>query len=159
MNPSKFKPRHDVGRGAFNAPLTLPVMPSRRFLVGLRVAHGLLAMATLLLLGHAAGGWLLAGTVVLHGALFERELVQGAARYALAEIDAEGHWWLRPASGGRLPAQVGSAWVITGSLVWLSLQGPGLPVPHTLCLMRDNVAPAVFRRLRVRLLWPGKAAR
>ena len=157
MKPSDFKhaprPLRAVGAVPFAATLRLPLAPSARFLRGLFLVH--LVVAGLLLhdLAHQPLAWLLAVATALHAPMIARQWRDEAAPFHAAQLDAEGGWWLVAASGALQPARLGATRFVTAWWMLLPLvlcNGTGRV---TLCLMRDNLAPDEFRRLRVRLLW------
>ena len=147
------RPSSAVGTVPFAAALKLPMAPSARFLRGLFLAH--LAVAGLLLhdLVHQPLAWLLAAAMTLHVPIIVRQWRAESAPFHAAQLDAAGGWWLVTSAGVLQPARLGATRFVTAWWMLLPLvlrDGSGRV---TLCLMRDNLAPDDFRRLRVRLLW------
>ena len=133
------------------ATLRLDLRASRALAASLVLAHGLAAGSLLLFVPGAPGAALAALVVALGVAVtWDRALLRGRDAVRALELGADGAVTLELGDGRRPQGlasgrrNVGRGWVI------LSL--PGMP-RRSVVVLRDMLAPAEFRRLRLWALW------
>jgi Membrane-bound toxin component of toxin-antitoxin system len=133
------------------AALRLDLGASRALAAAMALVHGLAAACAVALVP-GAGGLLLAALVLALGiaAARDRALVRGRGAVRALELGHDGAITLELRDGRRFGGRasgrrnVGRGWVI----LWLQ----GMP-RRSVLVMRDMLAPAEFRRLRLWALW------